>query len=143
MNRMDRLFRADPARRSEIVRLLESRLAGDASLLFAYLYGSFHDRPDMGFHDIDVAVSLSAQQRGRETDAALALASDLSALAGFPVDVRVLECAPVTFRFHALHGRLLACRDEPTLTAMLEDTMRRYFDLAPVLHRAGAEAFAG
>ncbi|MBI4264561.1 MAG: nucleotidyltransferase domain-containing protein [Acidobacteria bacterium] len=136
---MRRLFRADAARREAIAEALATRLAGEPAVRFAYLHGSLLE--GLGFHDIDVAVSLSPDARGRETEIALELGSHLSRLVGAPVDVRVLEQAPVTFRVHALHGRLLAWRDEEALTIMLEDTMRRYFDLAPVLRRATADAF--
>jgi hypothetical protein len=137
---MKRLFQADAARREEIARSLATGLAGEATVAFAYLHGSLLE--GLGFHDVDVAVSLSPDVKGRETQTALELASRLSRLVGVPVDVRVLEQAPVTFRFHALGGRLLTCRDEEALTAMLEDTMHRYFDLVPVLRRATADAFA-
>ena len=36
----------------------------------------------------------------------------MSKLVRLPVDVRALNTAPVTFRFHAVRGRLLAARDE-------------------------------
>jgi hypothetical protein len=55
--------------------------------------------------------------------------------------VRALNTAPVTFRFHAVRGRLLAARHEAALADVLEDTMRRYFDAAPVLAHASREAF--
>jgi hypothetical protein len=90
-----------------------------------------------------VAVSLAPEVADRETEIALELASKLSRLVGAPVDVRSLQQAPVTFRFHALRGRLVTCRDEEVLAAMLQDTMRRCFDLAPRLRRATADAFAG
>jgi predicted nucleotidyltransferase len=137
---MGRLFRVDAAPREEIAATLAGRLAGEPMVRFSYLHGSFL-LTEAGFHDIDVAVSLSPTAGGRETESALELASQLSRLVGLPVDVRVLECAPVAFRFHALRGRLLTCQDESALMAMLEDTMRRYFDLAPVLRCAAADAF--
>src|SRR5262245_44901041 len=137
---MMRLFRANEARRAEIAEILARRLAGDRSVRFAFLHGSFQE--DLGFHDIDIALSLSSEGRGHETDVALALASDLSRVVGVPVDVRVLECAPVTFRFHALRGRLLCSRDDDAVAALMEDTMRRYFDLAPMLRRATADLLA-
>jgi len=58
-----------------------------------------------------------------------------------PVDVRALNTAPPTFRFHAVRGQLLTARDEVLLSDVLEDTMRRYFDVAPVLLQATREAF--
>jgi predicted nucleotidyltransferase len=138
--RVSLLFHADAAERGQIVKALAARLAGDPIVRFAYLHGSFLEA--RGFHDIDVGVSLSSERVGRETETALQIASELSRLVDRPVDVRVLDCAPVTFRFHALGGQLLTCRDEEALSAMLEDTMRRYFDMAPVLQRATIDLVA-
>ena len=134
------LFHADAARREQITDMLAARLAGERTVRFAYLHGSFLE--GFGFHDIDIAVSLSPARQGHETRVALEIASELSRLVDRPVDVRVLQCAPITFRFHAMRGRLLTCRDELPLADMLEDTMRRYFDLAPVLARATKDLVA-
>ena len=71
-----------------------------------------------------------------------ALSVKLSAAVGLPVDIRVLNEAPLPFLYHVLRGRLLLCRDETFLTDMLEDVARRYLDLAPLLRNATKDAFA-
>ena len=81
-----RLFRADAARRAEIAEILARRLTDERTVRFAFLHGSFQE--DLGFHDVDIALSFTSERRGHETDAALTLASDLSRLVGLPVDVR-------------------------------------------------------
>jgi hypothetical protein len=48
----------------------------------------------------------------------------------------------VPFLFHALRGRPVAIRDEEHLAAVMERTAREYYDRAPMLRRATAEAFA-
>jgi hypothetical protein len=134
------MLHADAARRAEVERSLAAALAEEEAVVFAYLHGSFLTAP--GFHDVDVAVYLGGSDAGAHTDICLDLASGLSAIVRLPVDVRALGHAPVSFRFHALRGRLLTCRDDEVLMAVLEDTMRRYFDLEPVLRRAAIDAFA-
>jgi len=70
------------------------------------------------------------------------LAVALSRIVGFPVDVRLANQAPLSFLFHALRGRLLIVRDETLLADLIEQTARRYHDLAPFLRQATRDAFA-
>jgi hypothetical protein len=77
---------------------------------------------------------------GRRADLDLAVA--LSRIAGFPVDVRLANQAPLSFLFHALRGRLLTVHDESLLADLIERTARRYHDVAPFLRQATRDAFA-
>lgn len=60
----------------------------------------------------------------------------------YPVDIRILNFAPVPFRFEVVRGKRIYVRDEQTHSEFLEDTMRRYLDIQPILYRATKEAFA-
>jgi predicted nucleotidyltransferase len=134
-----RLFRADEERRSAIVRGLRDRLKGDCDVAFAYLFGSFA-RNDP-FHDIDVAVYLSSSVDDRAAKA-LDLADTLSRRAGFPVDVRALNDAPLPFRFRAVQGTLLVSVSEEQAADFRDRTARLYADMAPRLRQAARDAFA-
>jgi len=137
---MRRLHTVDDGERSRLQAQLATELEADPAVAFAYLYGSFVEaRP---FHDVDVGVYLRAPQSPGAGSADLAMAQRLSERIGFPVDVRVLNAAPVSFRYHALRGRLLVCRDDDLLARVMEDTIRRYLDMAPLLRRSTKEAFA-
>ena len=113
----------------------------EPDVVFAWLHGSF--LTEGGFHDVDVGVHLGAaadQRLPRVLDLTTRLSSD----AGFPVDVRALDDAPLAFRFHVFRtGRLLLTRDDELLADCLERTMREYLDVAPLLRRATVEAFGG
>ncbi|MDE2059719.1 MAG: hypothetical protein KGL31_05395 [candidate division NC10 bacterium] len=69
------------------------------------------------------------------------LSAYLSRTVKFPIDVRILNAMPVAFRFHVLRGECLFSRDDDLRTDIMENTMRRYFDIAPVLRHATREAF--
>lgn len=105
---------------------------------FAYLHGSFVG--GTAFHDVDVAVF--AAPASVEAFPVVALAERLSGAVALPVDVRLLNGAPVSFAYHAFRGRLLCSRDEDLLTGVLEDTALRYLDAEPLLRQATREAFA-
>jgi len=137
---MTRLHNLDRKERGRIEQLLASELASDGNVIFAYLYGSFVEtRP---FHDIDVGVYLQNISSDTVTVAALNLAQRFSEKARIPVDVRILNVAPVSFLYHALRGQLLYCRDDVVLTEVIERTVSRYLDMAPLLRQGTAEAFA-
>jgi predicted nucleotidyltransferase len=65
------------------------------------------------YRDIDVAVWIDPVPHGPGaiTRYALDLATELSLALGQPVDVQVLNRAPLAFRHHALKGQPLVVRD--------------------------------
>ncbi|NJD69167.1 MAG: hypothetical protein C3F12_06240 [Candidatus Methylomirabilota bacterium] len=134
---MKRLYRLSPEERIQIRDQLAAALSQYPGVLFAYVYGSFVDSE--AFHNVDIGVYLSGSTIN--TDVAANLSQRLSGKIKLPVDVRILNPAPISFRFHVLRGECLFCRNDDLRTDLMEDTMRRYFDIAPLLHHAAKEAF--
>lgn len=136
---MRRLYHAEPADRGRVTRTLVAALEAEADLEFAWLHGSFLGGG--GFHDVDVGVHLHAAAdvcSRRALDLGLRLDRGI----GFPVDVRVLNDAPVTFLFHVFReGRLLFSRNDERLADLMERTVREYLDMEPLLRRATIEAY--
>jgi len=128
----------DAGERERVATRLAHELGQEAGVAFAYLHGSFVG--GTAFHDVDVAVV--AALPSAEAFPVAALAERLSAAGALPVDVRLLNGAPVSFAYHAFRGRLLFSRDEELLTGVLEDAARRYLDAEPLLRQATREAFA-
>lgn len=58
---------------------------------------------------------------------ALDLTQRLAGLAPFPIDVRV------PFLYQVLSGRPLVIHDEEILTNLMEQVVRQYLDMAPLL----------
>jgi predicted nucleotidyltransferase len=136
------LHRVDSVERHRVIERLGGILAAQPRVAFAFVFGSFaEDRP---FHDIDIGVQIGDHSQGPvpvTDDALAALEEQLATAAGFPVDLVVLNGRPVTFLYHVYRGLVLLARDEARLTSELEQTMRTYFDIAPVLQHATREAF--
>jgi hypothetical protein len=129
----------DARQREDVARNLTRALGDEPDVSFAYLHGSFVSQP--AFRDVDVAVWLAADAaaaKDRQED----LSERLTRRIGVPIDVRPLNDAPLSFRFHALQGRLLLCRDDERLAQTIEETTRRYLDIEPILRIATREAFA-
>jgi hypothetical protein len=135
---MKRLYAVDVVERARVVATLASALADESPVVFAVLYGSFATAD--AFHDVDVGIHLGTEQPGHLFGSHLA--QRLSEQVGYPVDVRVLNGAPVSFLFHALRGQVLLSRDDDLLGDVMERTMQRYFDVAPLLRHSAREAFA-
>ncbi|MBI4240672.1 MAG: nucleotidyltransferase domain-containing protein [Candidatus Rokubacteria bacterium] len=137
---MRQLHHVNREERQRIEQCLAAELASDCSVVFAYLYGSFVE--SQPFHDIDVGIYLQTVRAERFSATALDLAQRLSDRARKPVDVRILNVAPVSFVYHVLRGQLVFCRDDAVLAEIMERTVSRYLDIAPLVRRGTQEAFA-
>ena len=133
-------YTVQPEAREALVCRLTAELEKESAVAFAYLHGSLLDSDTV--HDVDIGLYLCESETERGSAVASALSARLTAVAGLPVDVRVLNEAPLSFVYHVLRGRLLVCHDEDLLTAKLEDIARRYLDLAPLLYQGTKDAFA-
>jgi len=127
--------RLTPQERERKKDLLTASLQGHGEILFAYLYGSFAE--GLPFHDIDVGVYLACEKLTPaevfqyETKGAV----EIEALVGLPVDLRVLNHAPLPLQYHISQGQLLFSRAEPARYAFLEATWRDYFDYYPLIRQ--------
>lgn len=105
--------------RKEIVGMLKGR----EEILFAYIYGSFLEGR---FRDVDVAIYLDSE---RDVRYALNLEGELEEGVGVPVDIRILNSAPPSFRFRVIsQGILLFSRDEERRSNFESLTMAEYHD---------------
>jgi predicted nucleotidyltransferase len=109
-------------------------------ILFAYLFGSFTGT--LSIHDLDIGVYTADADRKTSTGYALDLAEELSQGLKLPVDVRVLNFAPLPFCYHVVRGELLYEKDEAARSLFVESTVQRYLDIEPLLRKGLKEAFA-
>ncbi|MGH7304388.1 MAG: nucleotidyltransferase domain-containing protein [Candidatus Rokuibacteriota bacterium] len=134
---------ARPGRdREQIVEYLRRELEACPEVVLAVLHGSF---PKGGtYRDIDVAVWLTPERlsRGERFRYALDLSVHLQLQLGSPIDVRVLNDAPLSFRYHALQGRPLVARDEEFLDDLRARTWDDYLDFQPFARQYLREALS-
>jgi predicted nucleotidyltransferase len=136
----EKAYNFNQEEKRQIRENLEEVLRNRKEIAFAYLYGSFLE--DLPFHDMDVGVYAEGIKESEATFYALRLAEMLSSELHLPVDVRVLNFAPVTFLFHVFRGELIQERNEDMRSQIMERTVQKYFDLKPILRRSTKEAFA-
>jgi len=121
---------------------LQRELEVRPEVVLALLHGSFSKGG--AYRDIDVAVwldpeRLSPDERFRY---ALDLSVHLHLQLGSPIDVRVLNDAPLAFRYHVLRGRPLVVRDERFLDDLRARTWDDYFDFQPFARQYLREALS-
>jgi predicted nucleotidyltransferase len=123
-----------------IMKRLAGYMESREKISFAYIFGSFVDK--IPFHDIDVGVYLSEIKKESATPYALDLSHFLSNALRIRTEVKVLNYAPVLFLYHVIRGRLIFERDEDIRVRIMENTIRVYLDIKPMIHRSIKEAFA-
>jgi len=109
-------------------------------ILFAFVHGSLTE--SLLIHDIDIGIYTEDVDKHTSAGYALDLAEELSRVFRLPVDVRVLNFAPLPFCYHAIRGELLFEKDEAERSLFVEETVRRYLDIEPLLRKGLKEAFA-
>lgn len=129
---------ASPEERRKITERIRRFLQRRPEIEFAYVHGSFIGEPSFG--DIDLAVYLLDPPGNNAVRYELGLEAELEEVLGYPVDVRVLNTAPLTFRFSVLRrGRLILDRDPEARAEFQARSLKAYFDFAPVRRRCFEE----
>ncbi len=112
--------------RQGIIELLKRRLGEDSGIVLAYVHGGFVDKGS--FRDLDIAVWI--KDEGAAWRYTVDLSAELEGEVGVPVDLQVLNKAPLPFRHRVLtRGSLILSGDEGLRTRLIDETIRQYIDL--------------
>jgi len=105
-------------------------LKNHEEILFAYLHGSFVKKD--AFHDIDVAIYLE-RMPASVLEYELQMETDLmEALRKYIIDVRVLNGAPLSFKYNVIKdGIVLLSKDDDKRADFEEKTIVLYLDFLP------------
>ena len=111
-------------------RQLVHCLAEYAEVQFAYLHGSVLE--GLPYHDLDVALYLDPSNPAacNAYDYEMRRSVELTLALRFPVDVQVLNRAPLGFQHSAVQGELLLVRHAERLADYLEYVALRYMEFA-------------
>lgn len=121
--------------REKIREKLKQCLEREETIIFAYLHGSFAEKRP--FRDIDIAAYIDEKQiaRERRLDFEFSVSTRLETNIGFPIDLRIINYASLSFQYYSTSGILLFCRDENVHVAFLAKTRSLYLDFKPSSER--------
>lgn len=112
--------------RLKLLEKLKKELKGVTEISFAYVHGGFIERDF--FRDLDVAVWLKNSHRAFHYT--VSFSAKLEIKMRVPVDLQVLNGAPLPFKFHVFtRGRLLFSKDESLRVRLADEVVREYIYL--------------
>ena len=123
-----------PADKDVVMRSLRDTLAKHREIVFVYLHGSFVS--GNRFRDIDMAVYVKNPPPS-VLEYELQLERELMSVLGrYIIDVRVLNAAPLSFRYNIIKGGVvLLTTDDDARADFQEATLSAYFDFLPYHNR--------
>jgi len=126
---MHRRFFLPEKERLSICRLAARLLAKRKEIIFAYAFGSFLE--EATFRDVDIGVYLQKGTIPREKvfEYELSLGAELEREIHYPVDIKVLNYAPVTLCHSVTSGKVLFSRDDEVRYEWVEKTWDVYLDM--------------
>ncbi|MHA1380841.1 MAG: nucleotidyltransferase domain-containing protein [Candidatus Helarchaeota archaeon] len=128
---MERLFKLSNDEKFRLLKKLEDLLKYKKDIIFAFLHGSFNlNHP---FHDIDIAIFIENSETNVKEfiDYEIQLSIELESKVKFPIDIKLLNFAPLSFRYQITKGTLLHCKNREILYNFVENTWKNYLDFKP------------
>lgn len=124
------LRRIDKVSKKAVKEAIRAVFKKHEEILFAYLHGSFVKKD--AFRDIDVAIYLE-RMPASVLEYELQMETDLmKALKKYIVDVRVLNGAPLSFKYNVIKdGIVLLSKDDDKRADFEEKTIVLYLDFLP------------
>ena len=124
------LRRIDKVSKKAVKEAIRAVFKKHEEILFAYLHGSFVKKD--AFRDIDVAIYLE-RMPASVLEYELQMETDLmKALRKYIVDVRVLNGAPLSFKYNVIKdGIVLLSKDDDKRADFEEKTIIFYLDFLP------------
>lgn len=111
-------------------------------VIFAYLHGSFLNMSNFG--DIDLAVYLKGVQEGDYLRHESDLEDFLKKSVHYPLDIKVLNNTPPSFRYSVIkNGLRLVDKEENCRVDFETMTLKQYFDFLPFRKNYFKEALEG
>jgi uncharacterized protein len=115
---------------------IEEKLGADPSVAAVYLFGSQARGVARADSDVDLGILYAVAPRATLLDQPFELQAQLSSALGKPVDIVVMNTAPVDLVHRILRdGQLLLEADKSRRIAFEVQARNAYFDLLPTLQR--------
>ncbi len=111
-----------------IVKRISKILNDREDIIFAYIFGSFVTSPT--FSDIDVGIFVDLKEVKDSLELELELEDLLEKEIRYPMDVRIINRAPIYFSYEVIKNGHLIVDKKPSLRADFEGRIfKTYFDM--------------
>lgn len=119
-------YRLSAEERRKLLEELKKELESVEGIVFAYVHGSFVEAE--AFRDVDVA--LWVEDPGKAFSYEVDLSARLEARFKTPIDLHVLNKAPLPFKHSVFtRGQLLFSKDEEERASVVDEVLRQYADV--------------
>lgn len=109
------------------IRMISDILNAKEYILFAYIYGSFVSQDT--FKDIDVGLFISDIKKKSPLRLELDLEGEIGETVGIPVDIRIINDAPLSFVYNVLKNGILIVDRYRSMRSDFEGLIfKKYFD---------------
>ena len=126
-------YKVAPEKKEEIISAFKDELEKYNEIIFAYIFGSFIDNQMPFFRDIDIGVYVNEDVVSQKQllDYPMNLSLELESLfKKYPVDVVVMNNAPLSLISKITQGELLFVRDEDLWCDFVTKAWSLYHDHA-------------
>ena len=134
MYKISKSYSLNGSEKEKIMEAISSRLSYHGEkIVTAYVFGSFVQ--SMSFKDIDIGIIVTKNLNDL-LSFELEMESQLQSIIKYPVDVRIINQAPISFCQNVIRtGRTIVDKD-PNLRADFETRiLKQYFDFLPFQRR--------
>jgi predicted nucleotidyltransferase len=98
------------------------------NISFVYLFGSFNNFGH--FSDIDLAIFTKTQVK-KPLEFEIALEAELERICNYPIDVRIINKAPLSFCYSVIrNGKLILDREQNLRADFEGNILKQYFDFS-------------
>jgi hypothetical protein len=113
--------------KEKILEKIIDNLKDEDSIIFAYSHGSFLEG---SFRDIDLAIYVQTTLNKKEAlKLELKLERELEEKIKLPIDIRILNYSPLSFRYNVIKdGKLILSRNENLRCDFASLSIREYLD---------------
>lgn len=110
-----------------LIQKISGALESKHHIVFAYIFGSFNTQES--FNDIDIAIFIADSESRSALNIELDIERELEDIIHMPVDVRILNSAPLSFVYQVIKDGIVIVDKNMDLRADFEGlTCKKYFD---------------
>lgn len=124
----DKIYNLNQDKKDVLKESIEKGFSRYPNIIFAYIFGSFLSSES--FSDIDIGIYLDNENiSDNALQIEFELERELENVLHIPADVRILNCAPLSFVFNVIKtGRLVVDRNILLRSEFEGLTFKKYFD---------------